>query len=80
MSKDIEIYPQYIEDPDDTLEDILDNFEQEFVDDEMKDELEGRQNAAKLPREQGIDYRILKLDSLFRVNNKKLKVHAGKRT
>ena len=79
MSIDIEIYPQFIEDQDQFLDDILDNFEQKFIDDDMMDELEGRQYMTKLPSGQGIDYRILKLDSLFRVNNKKLNMHVSKR-
>jgi hypothetical protein len=40
MSIDLEIFTEYVQDPDDILDAILDDFEREFIDDEMRKELD----------------------------------------
>jgi hypothetical protein len=67
MRKDIEIFPVYDEEPDDMLDEILDEFEKKFISEEMKVELEPDPFSKNSPVSEGLKKRVRDLESHIRM-------------
>jgi hypothetical protein len=67
MIKDIEIFPEYTEDPNGLLDEMLEEFENEFISSELKEELGGGIEDALPSVYFRMRKKIRNLDQFFRV-------------